>query len=660
MADLATIKRIKELTVQLNQYCDEYYNQSRPSVSDAEFDALFDELKKLENESGFYCTNSPTKNVGHKVSDKLPKVKHTYPLLSLDKTKDYNEAATYTKGKEALLMHKLDGLTICLTYDKGKLVEASTRGNGEEGSLITENAKTFMNLPSTIPFEGCLKITGEGIIHRDDFEKINAAIPNEDDKYKTPRNLAGGSVQQLDPSICATRKVYFYAFNVIKGMEETHSLSGRLEQIREYGFDICKYITYKPKTHDFEMFKKMVGGLVLTAERKSIPIDGLVVMYDDIVYGNSLGRTGHHYRNGIALKFQEEEEESVIQNVEWQVGRTGKITPVAIFKTVILDNTNVNKASLHNLSVMEKLGIRKHATVTVVKKNEIIPQIIKSVGGKEKFEVPVVCPVCKKPTIIKDENGTAQLYCENDECLAKSIQTLAYFVSKDCMDIDGLSEKSLEKFVEAGLIKNVYDIYDLKSYHDEIVEFEGMGENSFNKLVESIEKSRTVKLENFIAALGIQNVALSKAKAISKHFNGSWNEFKNACDKGFDFTQLNGFGVEINKNIYKFWKDEYYGTEYYRKLAELMTFVIDEVTVEQKLKDMTIVITGTLNTISRKELQEKIENLGGKVAGSVSKKTTYLINNDKESTSSKNVSAKKNNVPIITEDEFLNLINKQE
>lgn len=661
MATNDQITRIKHLTKILNKYRDEYYNESRPSVDDSTYDSMMDELKDLEDKADFHCANSPNYTVGYVVNSELPKFKHSYPLLSLDKTKDRTVAANFAKGRKALLMHKLDGLTICLIYENGELVSASTRGNGEEGSLITDNARTFMNIPQKIPYKGHLKVTGEGIIHRDDFEKINEKLP-EEDRYKTPRNLAGGSVQQLNSEICSKRKVCFYAFNVLEGFDEINSLSGRLYAVNNLGFDICTFFEYDVAQHDFVVFNNFVNELVDIAEETKTPIDGVVIMYDDIAYGKSLGKTGHHYRNGLALKFKEEEEETTITNIEWQVGRTGKITPVAVFKPVILDNTTVSKASLHNINTMQKLKIRPYATVTVVKSNEIIPQIIKCTGGTSyEFEIPRTCPVCGGVTTFAGDGETINIYCKNPNCPAQSIRGLSYFASKDGMNIDGLSDKKIEKLVDAGIISNPLDIYNLDLHRTEIVEFEGMGEKSFDKLLSSIEKSKNVKLENFIAALGIPNVALSKAKIISREFNGDWNKFEAAVISGFDFTQLDTFGVEINKSIHKYFKEVFFTNDIYKELVSLMKFQMQQVSDEPQIfKDMIFAITGNVHIFaSRKEIQKKIESLGGKVAGSVSKKTAYLINNDVESSSSKNKDAKKNDVPIITEEEFLKLINKR-
>lgn len=646
------IRRIKYLVDYLNQCRDEYYNKSNPSISDSKYDKLFDELVELEKATGFIIANSPTQTVGYVVNDKLEKVKHDIPLLSLDKTKDFEVARTFTQNHEAILMHKLDGLTICLEYDDGKLVKASTRGNGEEGSLVTDNAKTFVNIPLSISYKKKLVITGEGIILKKDFDATNSKLAY-DERFKTPRNLASGSIQQLNSCICAIRNVRFLAFNVISGLEDKPLLSDKLEYISNLGFDICCNITFNPSETDENKFNSFVKMMKDVADIGSLPIDGLVIKYNDTDYGKTLGRTGHHYKDGIALKFHEEEEESIITDIEWQVGRTGKITPVAVFNPVELDGTTVSKASLHNISIMKKLGVMKNAKITVVKKNEIIPQIIRSEGGDEHFLAPRTCPVCGMNTVVKTENGVISLYCFNQGCVAKSVASLSYFVSKECMNIDGLSEKTLEKFVDAGLIHNIYDIYELPLHKNEIINFEGMGEKAFENLVKAIEKSKNVRLANFICALGIPKIALSKAKMLEDYF-GTWEKFKEAAESDFDFSQIDTFGVELNKNIHWFFDYRFNVSDFYPKLVDLMNF--EEIKHNNdRFNGLIFCITGSLNNYTRNGLQEYIENHGGKVSGSVSKKTSYLINNDIESKSSKNESAKKNGVKIISEQEFIDM-----
>ncbi len=647
---MATAQEIKELVQYLNQCRKEYYEESRPSISDAEYDELFDKLAKMEEETGIVMSNSPTQNVGYTVNETLLKVRHKTALLSLAKTKDFNEAQNFTGSREALLMHKLDGLTVCLTYEGGNLVEASTRGNGEEGRIITDNARTIVNLPVSIPFTNKVVLTGEAIIKENDFNEINSKLP-DDEKYKTPRNLASGSVQNLDSGICATRNVHFFCFNVIEGMEEKQFLSERLDAVKENGIEICDYIKFTPTDYTSEQFSALVEKMVDVAADKKIPIDGLVVKYNDTIYGESLGKTSHHYRDGIALKFKEEEETSTIRNIEWQVGRTGKITPVAIFDPVILDGTTVSKASLHNISIMRKLGVRKNATVTIVKKNEIIPQITQSVGGDEEFEEILTCPVCGVTTTIENKNGTITPYCMNPECAAKNVNSLVYFASKDCMDINGLSEKTLWKCVEAGILRNIYEIYELHNHKSTIIEFDGFGENSFNNLMEAIENSRDVKLANFIASLGIPKIALSKAKILAKEFR-TWENFEKAANNNYRFENLDSFGKELSFSIHTFFRYTFNTHPYYKKLVDLMRFEEVEESGD-KLKGMVFCITGSLAHYTRKELQKYIEDNGGKVGSAVSKNTSYLINNDIESKSSKNERAKMNGVDIITEDDFI-------
>lgn len=649
--------RIIELTETLNRYRDSYYNKSVSIVSDQEYDRLFDELDALEKENSFKLANSPTCTVGYAVNDALPKVLHKRPLLSLNKTKNVSYLLGYFDTHDFIIMHKLDGLTISIEYEHGKLKKAATRGNGEVGSLITDNVKTFLNVPLEIPFKDKLVVVGEGLILENDFKEINDKLP-DDEKYKTPRNLASGSVQNLDSSVCAKRRVRFYCFNAFDGTENIPTLSGRLDFVKSLGFDTVSYWhCQKMPDLDEKALEVIIDSIRRTAFLKHIPIDGLVFKFDDVKYGESLGKTKHHYKDGIALKFQEEEEESIVRDIEWQVGRTGKITPVAVFDPVELEGTTVAKASVHNLGVLTKLNVQIGSKVTVVKKNEIIPQIIKASGGSGYVKSPGFCPVCGKPTRIAVEGDITELFCDNPDCMAKHIANLVYFCSKECMDIDGLSEKTIEKFVSEGLIHNIFDIYSLNQHHDKIVDFDGMGENSYNNLINAIEKSRNVKFENFVAALGIPKIALAKAKILGEKFDHDWQKFISAVKNGFDFTELDTFGAELNKNIYEFMENSFFAHDYYEKLANHMNFIKpDKPKVAQTMSGKVICITGTLNHVSRKELQKMVENAGGKVTDSVSRKTNYLVNNDLESQSSKNMNAKKFGVDIVSEDDFLNIL----
>lgn len=655
-----TLSRIKALTTILNEYRAAYYNDSISYVSDAEYDKMLDELAELEKKADFHFANSPNYNVGYTVNDDLPKVKLEIPLLSLDKTKDVVVAKDFTKKRKGILMHKLDGLTICLTYENGELVSASTRGNGEVGQLITDNARTFTNLPVRIPYKDRLMLTGEAIIHISDFNKINSKIENDEDKYKEPRNLASGSVQQHDSSICAERNVHFYCFEILIGLDDIGNMDEKFEAIKDIGFETVDYICFDENTSE-EEFKKHVDELFLLAGDKQIPIDGLVVKYNDIEYGKSLGRTAKWYRNGIALKFKEDEVESTVLNIDWSVSRTGKITPVAVFEPVEINGSTVERASLHNLNTMEDLGIKPHCTATVIKANEIIPQIISCVGGDSyEFEVPRKCPVCGGETRVVINGSTKTLFCFNEKCAAKNISSLTHFCSRSAMNIDGLSEKLLERMVNLKIVNNFADIYEIKNHTDFLSKLDGLGEKSCAKLVKAIDDSRNVKLENFIVAIGIPSIGLEKAKIISKQFSGSWENFENAVLSNFDFAKLKSFGYEINKNIYDYFNNVYSKDIKLQKLISLMNFIVEEESTNKKIFDgMTFAITGTTKIYSnRKEIQNIIESFGGKVSGSVSSKTNYLINNDVNSTSGKNKAARENNVPIISEGQFKEMLEK--
>lgn len=648
------IGAIKELTKYLNRCRDAYYNKSSPLISDVEYDLFVDKLEQMEKSANFFLANSPTHTVGYAVNDRLPKVKHKIPLLSLEKTKSCTKASQFTGNYCAILLHKLDGLTIKLEYEGGKLISASTRGNGEVGSLITDNALAFENVPREINYTNRIVLVGEGIIYKDDFERINNNLPDSS-KYKTPRNLASGSVQSLDSEVCAKRCVNFLCFNILEGAEEYKLLSEKLNFAHSLGFDTAYWILSPIEKRD--EFEETVDSMRRVAERERIPIDGIVIKYDDVEYGRSLGRTGHHYKDGIALKFSEEEEDTILRKVEWQVGRTGKLTPVAVFDPVELDGTTVTKASLHNVNTMMKLNIEEGATVTVVKKNEIIPQIIRSSAKNPYIKYPAFCPICG--SVLKEVKigDSIEICCKNEDCAAKQVAYFVHFCSKECMDIDGLSEKTLQMFVDEKLIHNVVDIYHLHEKKDAIVALDGMGETSFNNLVDAIEKSRIVKLEKFLTSLGIPKLGLAKAKIVSKAFGGSWEEFEKAVNRHYDFSQLETIGDEINNNIHKFMDKRFYELPYYKELVNLMDFQIDEPeSATKNMEGKTICITGILNNHTRKELEKMIEDAGGKVTGSVSKKTTYLINNDKTSQSSKNINAQKFGVEIITEDDFVKLL----
>lgn len=648
------VNRINELITLLNNARDKYYNNSTSVMSDKEYDDLFDELSTLEKETGVVLSNSPTQTVGYEVRSKLNKVTHAYPLLSLDKTKDSNIIRDFTKGKDGLFMLKLDGLTVCLTYENGKLFRAETRGNGVEGEDITHNAYTF-GIPLTVPQQERLIVTGEAIITYDWFNIINSMIP-EDEKYKNPRNLASGSVRQLDSKICKDRHVKFVAFNVLEGIE-CNSLFGRFKTIQEYGFIITPFFTYAPNSSDYKDIEEMINNLKQQAETLKYPIDGLVMMYDNIEYGKSLGQTSHHFLNGMAYKFYDEEVETTLLDIEYNPSRNGILTPVAIFKPVEIDGTEVSRASLHNLSIMEDLQLGIGDTITVYKANMIIPQVKDNLTRSNNITYPLICPICGGFTHIQKDINTKVLTCTNQDCRGKLLGKLVHFVSKYAMDIDGLAEAQLSQFIELGWINSVVDIYNLKEHKNTMMKLDGFGKRSVEKLLSAIEDSKNVKLENFIVALGIPLIGRTASKDISKFCNGYLCELQEYINNRFDFSSvIEGFGSTMNSSLYS-WID--INNELMNNLAKELVITREEVKFNNStsLDGITFVITGSVNHFkNRDELKAKIEELGGKVSGSVSKSTNYLINNDVESNSGKNKKAKELGVSIISEEQFLEMI----
>lgn len=647
---MTEIERIKELTQLLNHYRNEYYNNSNSEVSDHEYDRLFDELKEKEDKTGFCLANSPTRTVGYTVQSKLQKSKHEYPMLSLDKTKSPDDLIKFIGGRKALVMLKLDGLTVAITYKNGKMFKAETRGDGVSGEDITENAKTFSNLPLEILYKGKLVVFGEAIIDYPTFNSINKNLP-EESKYKNPRNLCSGTVRQLDSKVCAERNVRFIAWRLVEG-SESNSFVDRLYELNDYGFEIVPRVQF-----DERKIRECLEGAKSTAKKLGIPIDGCVISFDNITYGDSLGMTGHHLRSQIAFKYDEDREKTMLRNIEWSAGKTGILTPVAIFDHVELAGTTVSRASLHNISIMKNLNIRVGVEVTVVKKNEIIPQVIKCDSDKPEFKIPNTCPVCGGRTQIIRENDTEVLMCTNENCKGKLLGKLAHFVSKTAINIDGLSESTLEKFIELGWCKSFIDVINLHRYAYQMKELEGFGEKSVNKLLESIERASRTTLERFIYSLSIPNIGRTASKTISKYFNGSYGEFRRACEDCFGWTKLDDFGDVMSKSINDYMAKNHMDVN---RLAEYFIFDIlgnkavpDSISLSGKI----FVITGSLECFAnRDELKDRIESLGGKVSGSVSAKTTYLINNDLNSTSGKNAKAKQLGVPIISENDFIKMI----
>lgn len=645
------VKRIQELVKQLNEYRDVYYNEARSDVSDAEYDRLFDELSELENETGVVYTNSPTQTVGYEVKSELEKVEHSHPMLSLDKTKSVDDLVKFAGDKDCILSLKMDGLTCLLTYENGELVQGETRGDGEIGELITHNAKVFENIPLSIDYKGHFEIEGEAIITYDDFNKINESLP-EDKKYKNPRNLASGSVRQLDNRVAAQRHIKFIAWKVPTDIA-SNSFINRLQYAAELGFDTVPFLPIRGNSNA-EFINIVIEQLQRRAKEKSFPIDGLVATYNDITYGESLGTTGHHPKHSIAFKFAEDSAETVLREIEWSMGKTGSLTPVAIFDSVDLAGTSVSRASLHNISIMKELNISIGSTVTVVKKNEIIPQIIYCDANAVDVDIPTTCPVCSGETQIVKENDSEVLMCTNPHCKGKLLGRVSHFVSKKGMDISGLSEETIKKLIELGWIAEITDIYNLDQYYDRLSTMSGFGKKSVDKLRKSIENSKTVRLDKFIASLSIPGIGTSQSKELVKAF-GAWDKFRDASVGCYNFTQLDGFGDVLNNNIHSWFEDMSNIADY---LASLMTFESeDNSKTNNSLNGKSFVVTGKVYKFkNRDEVKEAIEKFGGKVTGSVTKSTFALINNDIESNSSKNKKAKELGVQIINEEQLIEML----
>ncbi len=658
---MSKVERIKWLVRELNKHRDAYYNDSRPTISDAEYDKMFDELQSLEKDTGIIMSNSPTQTVGYEVKSELQKVKHSHPMLSLDKTKSEDDLIKFAGDKDCILSLKMDGLTVSLTYVDGKLTKAETRGNGEVGEDITHNAKVFENIPLTIDYKGRFEIEGEAIITYNDFEKINNTLP-EDKKYKNPRNLVSGSVRQLDSGIAAKRHIKFIVWKVPL-MEEnnlSNSFLYRLNYARCLGFEVVPFLTYT--NNDKETLSLIIESLKNGANVNSYPIDGLVLALNDIQYGESLGMTGHHPKHSIAFKFYDEEVETTLLDIEWSMGKSGQLTPVAIFESVELDGTTVSRASIHNVSILTKLDLQVGDTITVYKSNQIIPQIRENLSAKNRessyIQIPSYCPVCGHQTEIIKDNDTEILMCANPSCKGKLLGRLSHFVSKKGMDIDGLSDETLKKFIELGWAKNISDIYNLPTHFNELSKMNGFGKKSVVKLQTSIEQSKTTDLQHFIAALSIPNIGTSQSKELCKTFK-TWDDFSAAGFGNYDFSQLEGFGAVLNSNIHT-WFDTMYKEDQIDQLARNITFTENENSISTEiLKGKTFVITGSLEHYkNREELKSVIERNGGKVSGSISKNTFALINNNINSTSSKNKKANSLGVQIISEEDFIQLISK--
>ena len=640
---------MKELVMRLNQASEAYYAEDSEIMSNYEYDRLYDELTELEKETGVILSNSPTVRVGYEAVDDLPKERHEKPMLSLGKTKSREELRDWLNEKDALLSWKLDGLTIVLTFFAGKLAKAVTRGNGEVGEVITNNAKVFKNIPLSIPFRGELVLRGEAVITYSDFERINEQIEDVESRYKNPRNLCSGSVRQLNNRVTADRSVMFYAFSLVKaeGADFGNSRERQFLFLTEQGFDVVEYRKVNPDTilEAIEYFEKKVEGF-------DIPSDGLVLTYEDIAYGASLGTTAKFPRDSIAFKWADELKETVLREIEWSPSRTGLINPIAVFEPVELEGTTVSRASVHNISILRglKLGIGDH--ITVYKANMIIPQIAENLTGSDSVQIPEKCPVCGQATEIRQVNEVQSLYCTNPLCDAKKLKSFALFVSRDAMNIDGFSEATLEKFIGKGFLHEYADIFKLSRYEEEITQMEGFGEKSCRNLLGSIEEARKTTLPRVIYGLGITGIGLANAKMICRYYRYDLNAMKAAQTE--ELSEIDGVGEVLAGAFSEYFADEKHVRQLENLLREIEIVVekVDEET--QTLTGLSFVITGSLNHYAnRNELKELIEQKGGKVAGSVSAKTTGLINNDVTSNSSKNKKAKELGVRILSEEEFM-------
>ena len=641
--------RIKYLVDILNQAGKAYYAQDREIMSNFEYDALYDELTMLEEETGIVLANSPTVNVGYEAVDDLPKERHESPMLSLDKTKDRQELQNWLQGNPAILSWKLDGLTIVLTYNDGKLAKAVTRGNGEIGEVITNNAKTFVNLPVTIPFKGELVLRGEAVISYSDFEKINSEIKDVEAKYKNPRNLCSGSVRQLNNEITAKRNVRFYAFNLVnaEGVDFHNSREAQFIFLQEQGFEAVEHYTVTEENiqQTIEFFEKKI-------ENYDIPSDGLVMTYEDIAYGESLGRTAKFPRHSIAFKWADELKETVLKEVEWSASRTGLINPVAIFEPVELEGTTVSRASVHNVSIVRSLRLGIGDRITVYKANMIIPQIAENLTRSDTLMIPDTCPVCGGKTEIRAVNEVQSLYCTNEQCAAKRIKSFTLFVSRDAMNIDGLSEATLEKLIDKGFIREFADLFSLERYREEIAQMEGFGEKSCQNLLDSIERARNTTLPRVIYGLGIANIGVANAKMLCRYFDYDLERMQTADVE--TLSAIDGVGEVIASAFVEYMRDEENKARMNRLLKELKVETPKVEEGSQTLAGLSFVITGSLmHFASRNDLKDIIEQRGGKVTGSVTGKTTCLINNDITSASAKNKKAKELGIPIVSEENFL-------
>ncbi len=648
--------RIKELTEILNRASKAYYMQDTEIMSNYEYDALYDELVQLEKETGITLSNSPTIHVGYEVVSELPKEEHEYPMLSLDKTKHVQTLSDWLGDQMAVLSWKMDGRTIVLTYDNGELVKAVTRGNGYVGEVITNNAKVFKNVPHRIAFKGKLTLRGEAVIKYSDFNALNNQIEDSEAKYKNPRNLCSGSVRQLNNAVTAERNVFFFAFTLVvaEGEDFHNSRMQQFEWLRSQGFDVVEHVQV-----DRESLPSYVSQFAERITENDFPSDGLVLILEDIAYGESLGTTAKFPRNAIAFKWADEIRETHLLDVEWSASRTGLINPIAVFEPVELEGTTVSRASLHNISILRALQLGRGDLIQVYKANMIIPQIAENLTRSDSLEIPSVCPVCGETTEIRSLNDVSSLYCLNEECPAKHVKQFSLFVSRDAFNIEGMSEATLEKLIQHGFLHEPADLFHLDNYHDEIVQLDGFGEKSYQRLMASVQKARKITLPKLIYSLGILNIGLSNARLLCRHYKNDLQALMSASTE--ELTAIDGIGPVIAGSFTDYFTDEHHKKELEDLLGEV-EIEQENFEAEDRIFDGKIfVITGSLEHFkNRNALKELLEEKGAKVAGSVSSKTSYLINNDAASASSKNKKARELGVSVITEEELMALMGKAE
>lgn len=665
------VKRIHELVKQLNEYRDAYYNRAESLVVDSEYDRLFDELKALETDTGIVLMNSPTSTVGYDVKSKLEKVSHDIPLLSLDKTKDVDELVKFMGNHKCLLMYKYDGLTVELIYNDGKLIQASTRGDGYTGEDITHNAKTFKNIPLTIPYNGFLRVVGEAIIHKHDFQKINDNLPAGEKPYANARNLAAGSVRQLDSAVCDTRNIHFMLWDVLEGLDDLPTLDdlfpasdSRMTKFfacERLGFELPYACRFEQESSAF-IIQDAIEHMRDQAIEKGIPIDGMVMKYDSISYSKQKGGTSHHNNDGIAFKFEDETAETVLREIEWSMGRTGQLTPVAIFDPIELDGTIVTRASVHNLSYIKDYDLNIGDKLKVYKANMIIPQILENIsaterGTKHGVQYPDACPVCGGSIRVEQVNDTESVYCDNPKCNGKKLGKFSHYVSKPAMNIDGLSEATLEKFINNGWLTDFTDLYHLNRYDKEIMRMEGFGKRSYDKLMTAIEASKSTTLTRLLISLGIPYIGKTASKAISNYCAGDPYKFIELINDDFNWMQLEDFGEVMSASL-KDWFSDDDNFKLYHCIVGHLNIQIEKVittpVADNPFNGKTVVATGSLQNFTRDGIGKKLEELGAKVGSSVSKKTDYVIAGEKAG--SKLTKAKELGVPVLTETEFMAMI----